>query len=68
MVAHGRPAYAEQMGHRWPGFEEERVRTWLAEAGFGAVRYGHLPVDEEAKGPVLFWAAAVRAGRPDPAE
>lgn len=58
MVAHGRTEYAEQMGHRWPGFTEEEVRGWLSDAGLETVRYRHLPMDEEAKGPVLFVAAA----------
>ncbi len=60
MVAHGRDEYAEQMGHRWPGFPESRVREWLDAAGFEGVRYRHLPMDEEAKGPVLFLAAGRR--------
>ena len=56
MVAHDREQYAEEMGHRWQGFPEDQVREWLSEADFDGLRYGHLPMDEEAKGPMLFWA------------
>lgn len=58
MVAHGREEYAEQMGHRWQGFREPQIREWLEGAGFEDVSYRHLPMDEDAKGPVLFVAAA----------
>ncbi len=58
MVAHDRQEYAEEMGHRWSGFAEDQLRLWLDECGFDAVRYRHLPMDEEAKGPMLFVATA----------
>ncbi|MFP4623866.1 MAG: ArsR/SmtB family transcription factor [Gemmatimonadota bacterium] len=60
MVAHEREEYAERMGHRWQGFAEEQVREWLEAAGFEDIRYRHLPLDEAAKGPVLFVAGARR--------
>lgn len=58
MVEHGRSEYAEEMGHRWQGFSEEQVRDWLGAAELDGVRYRRLPMDEEAKGPVLFVASA----------
>jgi ArsR family transcriptional regulator len=58
MVAHDRQDYAEDMGHRWSGFPEEQLRVWLEESGFQEVRHRHLPMDEEAKGPMLFVATA----------
>ncbi|MFW6206093.1 MAG: ArsR/SmtB family transcription factor [Gemmatimonadota bacterium] len=61
MVAHGREEYREQMGHLWQGFTEAQIQDWLEVARFGGVRYRHLPMDDEAKGPVLFVAAATRA-------
>ncbi len=60
MVAHGREEYAESMGHRWAGFTEAQVRRWLREAGFGEAFYAHLPMDEEATGPLLFVARAAK--------
>jgi ArsR family transcriptional regulator len=63
MVAHGREAYRERMGHQWQGFTEAQVRAWAEAAGFGSVRYTHLPMDEEAEGPLLFVAVATRFDR-----
>jgi ubiquinone/menaquinone biosynthesis C-methylase UbiE/DNA-binding transcriptional ArsR family regulator len=62
MMAHGREEYAEGMGHRWQGFTEPQLRRWLEEAGFTDVFHGHLPMDEEASGPVLFVARARKKG------
>jgi ubiquinone/menaquinone biosynthesis C-methylase UbiE/DNA-binding transcriptional ArsR family regulator len=62
MVAHGREEYAERMGHRWRGFTEDQVSGWLASAGFTEVFHRHLPLDEEASGPVLFVARATKPG------
>jgi ArsR family transcriptional regulator len=55
------PAYAQEMGHVWPGFERERVEGWLDGAGFESARVVPLPPDPEASGPLLFLASAVRA-------
>ena len=54
------PLYAEEMGHVWPGFDPERVRGWLVDAGFAEVRAVALPPGRDAKGPLLFLASAVR--------
>lgn len=58
MVAHGRTEYREQMGHLWSGFDRSEVEDWLVEAGFLDVRYGLLPADPAAMGPLLFSAVA----------
>lgn len=61
MRAHERgPAYAEEMGHVWPGFREDAMAAWLAEAGFTRVHTRPLPPDPEASGPLLFIATGVR--------
>ena len=61
MRLHDRGAtYAEEMGHVWPGFEPDRVRAWLADAGFGTVRIVPLPPEPEATGPLLFLASGSR--------
>jgi SAM-dependent methyltransferase len=59
MMAHGRTEYREQMGHVWLGFAEEQIRAWFEEAGFSRVLWRVLAPVAEAKGPVLFAAAAV---------
>jgi ArsR family transcriptional regulator len=60
MMAHGRAEYREEMGHVWQGFTEEQMRAWLAECGFGRVRWRGLAAEAGAKGPVLFAASAVK--------
>jgi ArsR family transcriptional regulator len=61
MRAHERgPAYAEEMGHVWPGFPEDTMAGWLCDAGFVTVHTRPLPPDPEASGPLLFIASAVR--------
>lgn len=57
MIEHGRSEYREQMGHVWQGFGEDRMRTWLGEAGFERVRWTGLAPAEGAKGPLLFAAS-----------
>jgi ArsR family transcriptional regulator len=52
-------AYGQDMGHVWPGFESERVASWLGDAGFEAVRVVPLPPDPDATGPLLFLASAI---------
>ena len=54
------PLYAEEMGHVWPGFDPDRVRGWLDDAGFGEARAVALPPGRDASGPLLFLASAVR--------
>ncbi|MBR9989980.1 MAG: metalloregulator ArsR/SmtB family transcription factor [Gemmatimonadetes bacterium] len=57
MMAHGRAEYREAMGHVWQGFTQEQVHAWLAECGFGRVRWRGLAAEPGAKGPVLFAAS-----------
>lgn len=57
MMAHGRAEYRETMGHMWQGFTEEQMRAWLAECGFGSVRWRGLAAEAGARGPVLFAAS-----------
>lgn len=66
MVEHGREEYREAMGHLWPGFTRSQIRQWLEAAGFKSVRYRQLPIDEDAKGPVLFAAAASKPSSAQP--
>lgn len=60
MAPHDRERYRQEMGHVWLGFSEAQLATWLADAGFGALRYTPLPVDPAARGPQLVAATARR--------
>jgi ubiquinone/menaquinone biosynthesis C-methylase UbiE/DNA-binding transcriptional ArsR family regulator len=61
MLPHDRESYRQQMGHVWLGFPEKQMRKLLAGAGFKDTRMHPLPVDEDAKGPALFAAVAMRS-------
>jgi len=63
MLPHDRAEYRQQMGHVWLGFAEHQISKLLTAAGFHAIRMRPLPIAEEAKGPALFAAVAVRRGR-----
>ncbi len=53
--------YADEMGHVWPGFEPDRIATWLQDAGMQDVHTHLLAPDPSASGPLLFRTTA-RAG------
>ncbi|MBK6485933.1 MAG: metalloregulator ArsR/SmtB family transcription factor [Gemmatimonadetes bacterium] len=57
MMPHDRDDLPQRMGHAWRGFAQPKVTEWLAQAGFGDVRYTPLPPDESARGPALFAAS-----------
>lgn len=57
MMPHERDDLQQRMGHVWRGFSEMQVHEWFSHAGFGAVRYAPVPVDEGARGPALFAAS-----------
>ncbi|HEX6912894.1 MAG TPA: metalloregulator ArsR/SmtB family transcription factor [Longimicrobium sp.] len=61
MMPHDREEYRQAMGHVWLGFEAERMRGWMEEAGLAGYRYVPLPPDPAAKGPTLFAASAKRS-------
>lgn len=66
MRSHDRgAAYAEEMGHVWPGFEQSAMEAWLRESGFTHVHARPLPPDPEAAGPLLFIATGFKPGAPD---
>jgi SAM-dependent methyltransferase/DNA-binding HxlR family transcriptional regulator len=50
--------YSEDMGHVWPGFESERLQSWLEKAEFVESRVVALAPDPAAQGPALFVASA----------
>lgn len=60
MLPHDRAEYQQQMGHVWLGFPERQMRKLLASAGFDSVRVHALPISQDAKGPALFAAVAIR--------
>ena len=60
MLPHDRAEYQQQMGHVWLGFPERQMRKLLTSAGFNRIRFTALPIDDDAKGPALFAATAVK--------
>ena len=60
MVPHGHEEYRQQMGHVWLGFSEKTIKKYLEGAGFETVSVTTLPSDENAKGPSLFVATALK--------
>lgn len=60
---HDRTHYREEMGHVWPGFEPDRLQTWLERAGFREAVVRPLPADPDAQGPLLLMATARKPGR-----
>jgi ubiquinone/menaquinone biosynthesis C-methylase UbiE/DNA-binding transcriptional ArsR family regulator len=62
MARHGRSEYREQMGHLWEGFAQDQLEAWLRDTGFDAISYHPLPPAPDARGPLLFAAAARAEG------
>jgi ubiquinone/menaquinone biosynthesis C-methylase UbiE len=60
MAAHTREEYRERMGHVWLGFPAEQLERWFTDAGFRAVRVRRLPLDPDARGPLLQAASGRR--------
>lgn len=58
MIRHDRAVYRHSMGHRWLGFSEQQIASFLLSAGFDKPRYVPLPSDPNAKGPGLFACTA----------
>ena len=58
MLPHDRQDLQQAMGHFWPGFSTEQMRTWLGAAGYLALHIYALPVDAAARGPQLFLCRA----------
>ena len=65
MQPHDREHYRQQMGHVWLGFDESQITTYLAAAGFEAMRLHALPPEPKAQGPALFSVSARRAATTD---
>jgi ArsR family transcriptional regulator len=60
MLPHDRVEYQQQMGHVWLGFSEKTIKKYLDGAGFETASVSTLPSDENAKGPSLFVATALK--------
>jgi ArsR family transcriptional regulator len=60
MLPHDRAEYQQQMGHVWLGFPERQIKKMLGTAGFDDARVYALPIEEDAKGPALFAAVAMK--------
>lgn len=60
MLPHERESYRSEMGHVWLGFERKRIELWLESAGFEHLRFSTLTPHQDASGPSLFAASAVK--------
>ncbi len=61
MLPHDRAEYQQQMGHVWLGFPEQQMRKLLTRRGLRQhSRLRRCRSIDEAKGPALFAAVAVR--------
>ena len=58
MRHHERDGYREEVGHVWPGFDQDAMARWHQEAGFVDFNYQPLPARPDASGPLLFVASA----------
>jgi ArsR family transcriptional regulator len=63
LTSHEREEYSHDMGHVWQGFSEERIRSWVEDAGLTVARYRVLAPDPKAKGPALFSLVATKGKR-----
>lgn len=61
MMPHDRVEYEQQMGHVWPGFDEQDLGRWMRDHDLETCRYCPLPADPAASGPGLFAAVARRS-------
>lgn len=57
MEQHDDVALGEAMGHVWLGFSHDQIYHHLGQAGFVGTVVRSLPIDADARGPVLFTAA-----------
>ena len=55
---HTDEAFWSALGAQWPGFRLGDLQTWLAQAGFGEIRFDTGPFPDAADRPPLFVAEA----------
>ncbi|MBC7834101.1 MAG: metalloregulator ArsR/SmtB family transcription factor [Phycisphaerales bacterium] len=58
MLEHDRSSYKHTMGHRWLGFSEPTMRSFMDRAGLKNIRCSPLLPDPDARGPGLFACTA----------
>lgn len=61
LLPHDREDFRQQMGQHVLGFEPDRIKLMMQEAGLVATRFITLPPEEKAKGPALFLATGGKA-------
>jgi ArsR family transcriptional regulator len=60
MLPHDHQEYRQEMGHIHLGFSGQQLKDFLLQAGLEQILIRPLGPEEDAKGPVLFSATAVR--------
>ena len=61
LMPHEHDEYRQTMGHQRLGVSERELLGWLEDAGLRSARYLPLPLANEAKGPRLFTATALKS-------
>lgn len=56
---HDRESFWQTLGAQWPGFRQEEISSWLADAGFHSIRFQSVEPASKAA-PSLFLAVATR--------
>jgi ArsR family transcriptional regulator len=59
---HDQVELRQRFGQQWPGFSGAEVKEWIRKAGLRDVRVVSLPPEAQARGPLLFAAAARKDG------
>jgi ArsR family transcriptional regulator len=60
LMPHDRSEYRRTLGHQWQGVSEAQLAGWMGEAGLVPGRYRAVPLDPEARGPMLFTAVGTK--------
>ena len=61
LMPHEHDEYRQTMGHQRLGVSERELLGWLEDAGLRSARYLPLPLANEARGPRLFTATALKS-------
>jgi len=60
LMPHDRAEYRQTLGHQWQGVSEAQVAAWMRDAALTPGPYRPVPLEAEARGPMLFTATGVK--------
>ena len=61
LMPHERAEYRQTLGHLWQGVGEGQLAEWLGQAGLALRSYRPVPLDADARGPMVFTAVGLKA-------